>query len=87
MIEKDESFNKYSSNTSFQNVLVKDNYFIEYRKGDEIKCFSIELATVVKASSTNLNDSDTVSNYEDSPSFDIKKLNFDTGEMEQIGEE
>ncbi|HDD0318942.1 TPA: hypothetical protein O9466_000774 [Staphylococcus aureus] len=81
MNEEGESFNKYSSNTSIQTVLVKDNYFIEYRKGDEIKYFPVELATVVKALNINLNDSDSVSNYEDGPSFDIKKLNLNTGEM------
>ncbi|HDJ3760391.1 TPA: hypothetical protein PQC80_002850, partial [Staphylococcus aureus] len=47
----------------------------------------IELATVVKALNIDLHDSDTVSNYENGPKFDIKKLNLYTGDMDQIGDE
>lgn len=84
--EKHNIFNRFGRNTSIQTVAVKDTYFIEYRKGDEIKYFPIELATVVKALNIDLHDSDTVSNYEDGPKFDIKKLNLYTGDMDQIGE-
>ncbi|MDS3939791.1 hypothetical protein RJC27_04240 [Staphylococcus epidermidis] len=87
MNKKDETFNRFSSNTSIQTVLIKDNYFVEYRKGDEIKYFPIGLATVIKALNIDLHDSDTVSNYEDGPKFDIKKLNLYTGDMDQIGDE
>ncbi|MCG1684657.1 hypothetical protein K4Q98_09665 [Staphylococcus epidermidis] len=87
MNKKDEIFNRFCSNTSTQTVLVKDNYFVEYRKGDEIIYCPIEIATVVKGSNIDLHDSDLVSNYEDGPSFDIKKLNLDTVEMDQIGDE
>ncbi|HDC6413137.1 TPA: hypothetical protein O8553_002295, partial [Staphylococcus aureus] len=64
MNEKHNIFNRFGRNTSIQTVAVKDTYFIEYRKGDEIKYFPIELATVVKALNIDLHDSDTVSNYE-----------------------
>lgn len=87
MNKNDKTFNSISSNTSTQTVLVKDNYFVEYRKGDEIIYCPIEIATVVKGSNIDLHDSDLVSNYENGPSFDIKKLNLDTGEMDQIGDE
>ncbi|HHC6271017.1 hypothetical protein QAC82_02620 [Staphylococcus aureus] len=85
--EKHNIFNRFGRNTSIQTVAVKDTYFIEYRKGDEIKYFPIELATVVKGLNIDLHDSDTVSNCEDGPKFDIKKLNLYTGEMDQIGDE
>lgn len=87
MNKKDETFNRFSSNTSIQTVLIKDNYFVEYRKGEEIIYCPIELAMVVKDSNIDLHDSDLVSNHEDGPSFDIKKLNLDTGEMDQVGGE
>ena len=87
MNKKDEMFNRFSSNTSIQTVLIKDNYFVEYRKGEEIIYCPIELAMVVKDSNIDLHDSDLVSNHEDGPSFDIKKLNLDTGEMDQVGGE
>ena len=54
MNKKDEIFNRFCSNTSTQTVLVKDNYFVEYRKGDEIIYCPIELATVVKGSNIDL---------------------------------
>ncbi|WP_241960604.1 hypothetical protein [Staphylococcus warneri] len=85
--EKHNIFNRFGRNTSIQTVAVKDNYFIEYRKGDEIKYFPIGLATVVKAPNIDLHDSDFVANFNDGSSFDIKKFNFGTGEMEQIGDE
>ncbi|HDA7395975.1 TPA: hypothetical protein O8790_002654, partial [Staphylococcus aureus] len=57
MNEKHNIFNRFGRNTSIQTVAVKDTYFIEYRKGDEIKYFPIELATVVKALNIDLHDS------------------------------
>ena len=50
-----------------------------------ITLLNIERET--KGSNIDLHDSDLVSNYEDGPSFDIKKLNLDTVEMDQIGDE
>lgn len=47
----------------------------------------MKMRVIIKALNIDLHDSDTVSNYEDGPKFDIKELNLYTGDMDQIGDE